>query len=274
MPTNFAPARASARWTAPRRRCPVFTHCPPSDFHDVTTGSNGEDSSAGPGYDLVTGLGTPVANLLVPDLAFPPPTATAKLGDMSMISNMAVFSVTYASPGSEITLSTIDSDDILVTGPNGFSQSATLATYNVVAGTDGSQVTATYWIIPSGGTWTQSNAGVYTITMQPNQVGDSHDHFVDEGTLLVFNSTDIIAPKVTIEQTASQKDPTADTTINFTVVFSESVSDFTAEDVVLTGTAPGTLKATVTGTGTNYNVAVTGMTAPAPCCNCAGRSCP
>jgi hypothetical protein len=40
---------------------------PVSDFHDITSGSNGY--SAGTGYDLVTGLGTPVANLLVPDLA-------------------------------------------------------------------------------------------------------------------------------------------------------------------------------------------------------------
>jgi hypothetical protein len=39
----------------------------PGDFHDITTGSNG-GYSAGPGYDLVTGLGTPVANLVVADL--------------------------------------------------------------------------------------------------------------------------------------------------------------------------------------------------------------
>ena len=38
-----------------------------SDFHDITSGSNG--FSAGTGYDLVTGLGTPIANKLVPDLA-------------------------------------------------------------------------------------------------------------------------------------------------------------------------------------------------------------
>ena len=34
----------------------------------MTTGSNG-GLNAGPGYDAVTGLGTPIANLLVPDLA-------------------------------------------------------------------------------------------------------------------------------------------------------------------------------------------------------------
>jgi hypothetical protein len=45
----------------------LYDHLPATDFHDITSGYNGY--SAGPGYDLVTGLGTPVANLLVPDLA-------------------------------------------------------------------------------------------------------------------------------------------------------------------------------------------------------------
>jgi subtilase family serine protease len=39
---------------------------PASDWHDITSGNNG--FAAGPGYDLVTGIGTPIANLLVPDL--------------------------------------------------------------------------------------------------------------------------------------------------------------------------------------------------------------
>ncbi len=40
---------------------------PLSDFHDITSGNNG--FAAGVGYDLVTGIGSPVANLLIPDLA-------------------------------------------------------------------------------------------------------------------------------------------------------------------------------------------------------------
>jgi subtilase family serine protease len=39
---------------------------PARDFHDITSGSNGY--SAGPGYDLVTGRGTPIAKLVVRDL--------------------------------------------------------------------------------------------------------------------------------------------------------------------------------------------------------------
>jgi uncharacterized repeat protein (TIGR01451 family) len=40
---------------------------PVTDFNAITTGDNGY--SAGPGYNLVGGLGTPIVNLLVPDLA-------------------------------------------------------------------------------------------------------------------------------------------------------------------------------------------------------------
>ena len=40
---------------------------PSYDFHDITAGFNGY--AAGPGYDLVSGLGSPIANQLVPDLA-------------------------------------------------------------------------------------------------------------------------------------------------------------------------------------------------------------
>lgn len=46
---------------------PALYSAPASDFRDITSGSNG-GYSAGPGYDLVTGRGTPLANLLIPYL--------------------------------------------------------------------------------------------------------------------------------------------------------------------------------------------------------------
>jgi subtilase family serine protease len=42
-----------------------------SDFHDVTQGSNGT-YSADTGYDLATGIGSPIANTLIPNLAGSP----------------------------------------------------------------------------------------------------------------------------------------------------------------------------------------------------------
>jgi hypothetical protein len=58
---------------------------PSSNFHDITSGNNGY--SAGPGYDLVTGLGTPIANNVVaslingtsPSPPSPPPGPTPTL---------------------------------------------------------------------------------------------------------------------------------------------------------------------------------------------------
>jgi subtilase family serine protease len=61
---------------------------PNSDFHDITMGNNGYP--AGPGYDLATGLGSPVANTFVPDLAnygvaVPEPSTLALLGLASLV---------------------------------------------------------------------------------------------------------------------------------------------------------------------------------------------
>ncbi len=70
---------------------------------------------------------------------------------------------------------------------------------------------------------------------------------------------DNLGPTVTINQAGGQLDPTTTSPINFTVVFDESVSDFATGDVNLSGTA-GANTQLVTGSGTTYNVAVSGMT--------------
>jgi len=69
-----------------------------------------------------------------------------------------------------------------------------------------------------------------------------------------------VPPTVTINQEGGQADPTGSSPINFTVVFSEATTTFATGDVTITGTAGGTKTATVTGSGTTYNVAVSGMT--------------
>ena len=71
---------------------------------------------------------------------------------------------------------------------------------------------------------------------------------------------DTILPTVTINKAAAQADPTKTSPVNFTVVFSEAVTAFATGDVALSGTA-GATTATVSGSGTTYNVAVSGMTA-------------
>lgn len=55
---------------------PMLYQAQSADFHDITSGSNGGYSAAA-GYDAVTGRGTPVANLLVQNLAGTPQTAAS-----------------------------------------------------------------------------------------------------------------------------------------------------------------------------------------------------
>src|SRR2546426_1090809 len=95
-----------------------------------------------------------------------------------------------------------------------------------------------------------STAGAQDAAGNGNTASSSTDNTV---------TYDTTKPTVTINQAGSQSDPTNASPINFTVVFSESVTGFTGSDVTLSGTA-GATSATVTGSGTTYNVAASGMT--------------
>ena len=70
-----------------------------------------------------------------------------------------------------------------------------------------------------------------------------------------------LVPHVTVTVAPGQENPTAGATIHFRVLFSESVTGFDETDVVLSGTA-GATTAVVTGSGAEYDVAVSGMTVP------------
>ena len=71
---------------------------------------------------------------------------------------------------------------------------------------------------------------------------------------------DATPPTVTINQAANQPDPTNVSPVNFTVVFSEMVTGFDSADVILGGTANPMTANVTPGSGTTYNVAVSGMT--------------
>ncbi len=83
-----------------------------SDFHDITTGSNG--FAAGVGYDLVTGRGSPIANLVVADLSKSPDliVATTTPATGSVVSTPPTdFVVQFSDP---YTASSIQASDLTV----------------------------------------------------------------------------------------------------------------------------------------------------------------
>lgn len=63
---------------------------------------------------------------------------------------------------------------------------------------------------------------------------------------------------VTVSRASGQANPTSVSPVNFTIVFSRPVDDFTSADVIVSGTAAATT-VIITGSGDSYNVAVSGM---------------
>jgi hypothetical protein len=86
------------------------------------------------------------------------------------------------------------------------------------------------------------------------------DGFTDPPPISQYDNNPLTA---TINQAPTQSDPTAQGQVVFRVVFSAAVSDFTAADVTVGGTAPGPRNVAVAPVGidgTTYDVTITGMT--------------
>ena len=122
---------------------------PTADFHDVTTGSNGYNATAG--YDLVTGRGTPIVNVLAQAMAgttpTPAPTPTPMIGSLT------------ANPSSVTagTTATLTASGVTETGGT----ISSVKFYEETNGANGLQ-SATDTLI---GTGTQSAGGTYTINV-------------------------------------------------------------------------------------------------------------
>ncbi len=193
-----------------------------------------------------------VANSVAPTafLRIAPP-----VGDASS-PNLYTFSVTY-SDDLAIDPLTLDDNDILVTGPNGFSQPAKFV--SALPSRPGTTVIVTYSIVPPGGAWTSDANGTYTIAIQPNQVTDSNDNPVRAGSIGTFNvnvsGLVIISPPTMAPNPAQTGQPVVFTiavtggTVSWN--FGDGSPELTGQTVSHAYTTPGTYNVTVTVTATN-----------------------
>ena len=102
---------------------PTLYAAPSSDFTDITAGNNGY--SAGPGYDLVTGLGTPQAAALVHDLVGPFQVAASTPANGAIVAAAPTdFAITFGSPyatmgiaAADLTVNGIPADSFDPTSP-------------------------------------------------------------------------------------------------------------------------------------------------------------
>jgi subtilase family serine protease len=124
-----------------------------ANYHDITSGSNGNCGSvctAGPGYDEVTGLGSPQVNNLVPYLLLPPAP------DFTISASPSSLTVNSGSSGSST---------VTITSANGFTGTVALSSSPSSSSTITTPVT-----VPASGsvtatlTMTPSTSTTYTVT--------------------------------------------------------------------------------------------------------------
>jgi Kelch motif len=149
----------------PSQTLPTLYSLPPVDFNDVTTGGNGT-YNAGPGYDLVTGIGTPQANLLIPALAgysqtvaptiTAPPTAGLQENGSFTFSAATNTAITVGdfSAGS-------NPDSLMLTVSHGTLTLASTTGLNFTSGTNG---TSSFTV---SGSISSLNAALSGLTYQP-----------------------------------------------------------------------------------------------------------
>ncbi|MEO9126939.1 MAG: Ig-like domain-containing protein [Microcoleus sp.] len=139
---------------------------------------------------------------------FTAPTAATNLSNINAAGGSAYnFTVTYTD-NTALNVSTLDSKDILVAGPDGKTQQATLVNFTPVG--NGTPRTATYSFVPPGGTWDTADNGTYTVQLQSQQVSDTVGNFDVASNLGTF--TVDIAPVVPPTPTTVVP-PTTTTTI-------------------------------------------------------------
>ena len=183
------------------------------------------------------------------------PTAQVSAANVTEAGTTTYSFTVMFSDNQAVRVSTLDSNDVRVTGPNGFIQTATFLGVDV--NSDGTPRTATYRITTPGGTWDYTDNGTYTVSLLPNAVTDTTGNFAPSGTLGEF-TVDIIPPDTlapTATLTVADISDEGPDTHTFTVTFSDDravdVSTLDGNDIRVIGPNGFTQTATFLGVDVN-----------------------
>jgi hypothetical protein len=267
---------------------PALYNLPSSDFHDITTGSNGT-YAATVGYDLATGLGTPVANLLVPALAGYSTTQPPSVSGPSAISVNENSTLVFATAqGDTISLADAqagsNADTLTLSVADGTLALGSTSGLTSVSGNDSPSITVS-------GTLANLNAALNGLVYTPKTsysgadslkitLTDPGDNLAGPASVAItvspFAPPHITAPSsIAVNENSTLVFSTAQgNPISFTDSFAGSAPEtltLFATDGILTlattngltytnGSSNGSTSISVTGTLTELNAAVNGLT--------------
>ncbi len=237
---------------------PTLYSLPQSDFHDVTTGSNGTYSATA-GYDLVTGRGTPIANLLVPALAGytgSQPTSPPTISGPSSASVSENGSLAFSSAGADgISLSDSqagsNSDTLALSVTNGTLTLASTSGLTIVSGANGSSA------ITVSGTLSNLNTAVNGLDYVPNSGFSGADSL----SIALSDPGDSLSAShsvpISVKQAPTISAPaTASVNQNTTLTFSSTKGN----PITVVDTAAGIGAVQLTLTATNGKIKLSTMT--------------
>ena len=200
-----------------------------------------------------------------------PPSASAaplNLNNAQLGNTTYSFTVNYTDANALKTAS-LGGGNLLVTGPNGFSQFAAYAS-SAAATTDANgyqHISATYTISAPNGIWAKGEDGTYTITMQANQVFDSFGNAVPDGSIGTFYA-DFTAPTAVASATTINNATKGSAAYTFTIAYSSVVGiDTTTLDnfsVKVTGPSSYSKYASVSNVTTTGNTTLVTYSLAAP----------
>ncbi len=112
-----------------------------------------------------------------------PPTGLLTAPNVTSTATSYTFSVNY-SDNVAVNVSSLQTGNVQVTGPGGFSQLAKFVSAN--PNTNGSPITVLYSIVPPGGGWLASANGTYSVALLANSVKDTAGNSSAAKTLGTF----------------------------------------------------------------------------------------
>ncbi|HEV8605071.1 MAG TPA: M12 family metallo-peptidase [Tepidisphaeraceae bacterium] len=244
--TNGSPLIATYRLNAPGGLWDALD----SGTYTISTRTGQIADTTGNGVAAIS-LGTFPVN--IPDVLAPTASLTTA-SNLTSNSTNYTFTITY-SDNVAINLSTLDSSDILITGPNGFSASATYVGANIL--TNGSPRIATYRIAGPGGAWDLFDNGAYSISLNNNQVADTTANFVPGESLGSFTVLipDVAVPHATLSASniTSPGAATHEFTITYTDNFLIDISSLDSSDLTILAPDGSTISVTLVQLDSNIN---------------------
>ena len=195
----------------------------------------------------IKGVTTAVNGPPTVDHVFAPNVGETEIGDTSYS-----FQITYDDTSAVDVLGTIDTGDVSISGPGG-TLTVTAASPSVQS--NGSPRIITYSATPPGGSWDVSDNGMYTISINANEVGDdgSPQLFAAASAVATFD-VDVTNTLPVVAGTHAEDiivSDFGDTTYSFTVTYTDIVgvdtSSIDGNDFTITSPSGVTAPTNLTG---------------------------